>query len=142
MLSSGGIGCDVRVVLDTNVLVGDAYAEGSASARIVEACLDGWLEPVISPQLCDEYERILPRAIRMPHWRERYDRLLGRAILVEPPSVPRLIVDDPSDDMLVATALTGQARALITNDRHLLGLGAERWIWIARPGEFVEACLS
>jgi hypothetical protein len=31
----------LRIVLDTNVLVGDAYAEHSACAQIVEACVFG-----------------------------------------------------------------------------------------------------
>jgi predicted nucleic acid-binding protein len=66
----------LRIVLDTNVLVGAAYAEHSASAQIAEACLAGRLEPVLSPQLRDEYEWILPKAIRLPHWRARYHRLL------------------------------------------------------------------
>src|SRR4051794_1890690 len=110
----------LRIVLDTNVLVGDAYAKDSASARIVEACLDGRLEPVISPQLRDEYEWILPKAIRVPHWRQRYHEFLSRAFPVELAVLPRVVADDPSDDILVATALSGQALAIITNDRHLL----------------------
>jgi putative PIN family toxin of toxin-antitoxin system len=129
-----------RVVLDTNVLVGAAYAEHSASARIVEGCLVGRLEPVISPQLRDEYERILPKAIRVPHWRERYDRLRSRAFLVEPTVLPRVVVNDPSDDILVATALAGRAWAIITNDRHLLVLGEHQGIRISRPRSFTESC--
>jgi len=123
------------------VLVADAYAEHSASARIVDACLDGRLEPVISPQLRDEYEWILPKAIRVPHWRERYDRLLNRTFLVELTVLPRVVVDDPSDDILVATALTGRAWAILTNDRHLLDVGEHQGIRITRPREFTESFL-
>ena len=38
-----------RVVLDTNVLVAAAYNPASASRRIVEACPDRQLTPVLSP---------------------------------------------------------------------------------------------
>jgi uncharacterized protein len=132
----------LRIVLDTNVLVGAAYARDSASARVVEACLDGRLEPVLSPLLRDEYERILPRAIRVGDWRGRYARLLDLALLAEPESFPRVVASDPSDDILVATALAGRAWAIVTNDVHLLELGDHEGVRILRPREFVESCLS
>ena len=39
-----------RVVLDTNVLVAAAYAPASASRAIVEACLHGELEAIMSEE--------------------------------------------------------------------------------------------
>jgi predicted nucleic acid-binding protein len=53
-------GC--RVVLDTNVLVATAYNPGSASRRVIEACLRGELTAILSPALRSEYGFILPRA--------------------------------------------------------------------------------
>ena len=132
----------LRIVLDTNVLVGAAYARGSSSARIVEGCLDGRLEPVLSPPLRAEYERILPRAIRVGDWRGRHARLLDRAYLTEPASFPRVVASDPSDNILVATALAGRAWVIVTNDVHLLEPGDHEGVRILRPREFVASCLS
>ena len=77
-----------RVVLDTNVLVAAAYNPASASRRIVEACLDGELTPVLSPTLRHEYEFILARAARGRPYLERIHRLVDGAEIVEPAQTP------------------------------------------------------
>jgi predicted nucleic acid-binding protein len=77
----------------------------------------------------------------VPRWRPRYEQLLGRAFFVDLTVFPRVVVDDPSDDLLVATALAGRARVVITNDRHLLDLGDYQGIRITRPGEFTASGL-
>jgi predicted nucleic acid-binding protein len=87
-------------VLDTNVLVAAAYNPGSASRRVVEACLSGKLTAVLSPSLRREYES---------------------AETVDPPPTPRVVPDDPGDDKLVAAALAARA-ILVTNGALLLAL--------------------
>ena len=126
-----------RLVLDTNVLIGDAYNRESASHRIVSSCLVGRLVPVVSPPLLDEYEYILPRAIRVPGWRARFEGFLARAMRVEPEVVPSVVAEDPSDDILFATALAGGATAIVTNDRPVLRVGEYRGVRVVRPGDFV-----
>jgi putative PIN family toxin of toxin-antitoxin system len=126
-----------RVVLDTNVLVGGAYAEGSASRRIIDACLRGDLVAVSSPALHREYERILRQAVRVRGYDEALRRLLDGAEVVEPAAAPRVVPDDPEDDKLVAAALAAGAAAIITNDHHLLGLDPLGPLRIVRPAEFV-----
>src|SRR3954454_7809361 len=106
-----------RVVLDTNVLVGGLYAPGSASRRLLDACLNGQLRACVSPALRQEYEQILARAVRGRPYQETLQRLLGQAVMVEPAATPRVVPDDPEDDKLVAVALAAGADALVTNDR-------------------------
>src|SRR5437879_3371459 len=95
----------LKVVLDTNVLVGSAYAEGSASRQVVEACLRGELIAVLSPDLKREYEHILARAVRVRSHDESLRKLLEEATVVEPAQTPRVVPEDPEDDKLVAAAL-------------------------------------
>lgn len=128
----------LRVVLDTNILVGAAYAEGSASRRIVEACLNGDLIAVLSPALRREYEQILRQAVRVRGFDDELRRLLDQAEIVEPQQTPRVVPDDPEDDKLVAVAVAAGASALITNDRHLLALDPHGPVRIVRPAEFVR----
>jgi uncharacterized protein len=116
----------LRVVLDTNVLVGAAYAPSSASRRIVDTCLQGELEAVVSPALRQEYDLILKQAIRTRGYVAALDRLLREASVVEPTITPRVVPDDSADDKLVAAALAGNAVAIVTNDQHLLGLDPSR----------------
>lgn len=125
-----------RLVLDTNVLVADAYSRSSASARIVEACLDGRLVAVLSPELLEEYDFILPRAVRVPGWRERYDELRRRAHRVELDGPwPRVVPEDRSDDVLFATAIAGRAEAIITNDAPVLRVGEYQGVRVVTPGD-------
>src|SRR5262249_23756355 len=123
-----------RVVLDTNVLVAAAYNPGSASRQIVEACLRGELTGVLSPALRREYEFILARAVRGRPYLDRLRLLLDRAEVVEPAEVPRVVVKDPDDDKLVATALAAGA-ALISNDAHLLAVTGHEGLRVTRPAD-------
>jgi putative PIN family toxin of toxin-antitoxin system len=121
-----------RVVLDTNVLVAAAYNAGSASRRIVEACLEGKLTPVLSPALRREYEFILARAARGRPYLDRIHRLLDGAEVVEPAQTPRVVPDDPEDDKLVAAALAAGS-VLVTNDAHLLAVAGHNGLEVLRP---------
>jgi putative PIN family toxin of toxin-antitoxin system len=132
----------LRVVLDTNVLVGAAYAPGSASRRVVDACLQGEVTAVMSSALRQEYHLILKQAVKTRGYDAALDRLLREAAVVEPTITPRVVPDDPADDKLVAAALVGNAVALITNDQHLLDLNPHGTLQIVRPTEFVSRWLE
>lgn len=123
-----------RVVLDTNVLVAAAYNPRSASRRVVEACLDGGLTPVLSPALRREYEFVLSRAARGRPYLGRIRRLLDGAEVVEPAQTPRVVPDDPEDDKLVAVARAARA-VLVTNDAHLLALAGYEGLEVMRPAD-------
>jgi uncharacterized protein len=125
-----------RVVLDTNTLVAAGYAPKSASRRIVEACLEGDLVAVVSAALRREYERILARAVRGRN--EGPLLLMKDAAVVEPTETPRAVPDDPDDDKLLALALAAGAAAVVTSDRHLLGLDPYGPVRVLRPKDFVR----
>jgi uncharacterized protein len=131
-----------KVVLDTNTLVAAAYAEASASRRIVEACLRGELAAVLSSALRKEYEYILARAVRGSDYGPALRQLLEQAAVVEPGEVPRVVPDDPEDDKLLALAVAAGADAVVTNDRHLLRLDPLGPVRILRPAAFVRLWLG
>src|SRR5262249_36907117 len=134
----------VRVVLDTNVLVGAAYNPGSASARVFAACLDGRLRAVVSPAVRAEYARIIPRAVRVPGWEAQFGRFLDASEEVEPREVVPVVADDPSDDALFAAAVAGGAAAVVTNDRPVLIAARESRATVPalRPAECASAFLD
>jgi uncharacterized protein len=45
---------------------------------------------------------------------------------------------DPDDDWVLATALAGQAQAIVTGDADLLDLGAFQGVAILSPRQFME----
>ena len=128
-----------RVVVDTNLLVGAAYRPGSASGRVVAACVAGELTPLMSASLRRECLHIVGRAVRGRAFGETLRRFLEGAEVVEPAQVPRVVPLDPDDDKLIALALAGCAEAVLTNDRHLLSLDPYGSVRILRPGEFLRA---
>jgi predicted nucleic acid-binding protein len=123
-----------RVVLDTNVLVAAVYNPASASRRIVEACLDGELTPVLSTPLRREYELILARAARGRPYLEWIHRLVDGAEVVEPAETPRVVADDPEEDKLVSAALAAGA-ILVTHDAHLLAIAGHEGLKVVRPAD-------
>ena len=131
-----------RIVLDTNVLVAAAYAENSASRRIVEACLCGDLVPVASPAVKGEYQFILARAVRRPDYEGPLAELLENLELAEPEELPRVVLGDADDDKFLAAALAGGAGWIITNDRHLLAHDPYHDIRIVPSGVFAESVLN
>lgn len=131
-----------HVVLDTNVLVGAAYAEGSHSRRIVEACLHGELAAVASSAVKREYELILTRAVRQPDYEMRLGRLLQSVESVEPDHVPRVVEEDAQDDKFLAAAVAAGAGWIVTSDRHLLALDPYGPVRILSPTAFVHQVLE
>jgi putative PIN family toxin of toxin-antitoxin system len=130
-----------RVVLDTNVLIAAAWNKGSASRKIVEACLDGkTMRAVSSPALRKEYEFIVKRAARKSKYRKSLQRLIETAEVVEcdARSMGIEVPADPEDAKVLATAIAGKVDALIGNDHHLLDLAFDSQVPILRPGEFLR----
>ena len=130
-----------RVVLDTNVLIAAAWNKGSASRRIVDACLDGKaMRAVSSPALRREYEFIVKRAARKSKYRKSLQRLIETAEVVEcdARSMGIEVPADPEDAKVLATAIAGKVDALIGNDHHLLDLAFDSQVPILRPSEFLR----
>jgi predicted nucleic acid-binding protein len=62
--------------------------------------------------------------------------------LVQAPTLPDRVCDDPDDDKFLACALAGKAKVIVSGDRHLLALSGYRGITIIRPAEFVDRYLQ
>ena len=130
-----------RVVLDTNVLIAAAWNEGSASRRIVDACLEGKkVRAVLSPALRREYELIIKRAARKSRYRKSLERLIKKAEVVDcnARAMGIEVPADPEDAKVLATAVAGKVDALVGNDHHLLDMAQSASVPILRPREFLR----
>lgn len=130
----------MRVVIDCNVIVAAARIDGSCRRALLAAIRDH--EIVLSEPIVDEYRdvgaRLKHRAYR-PVMLILIDLLEIVALTVEP-TVTNFGLDDPDDEVYLATASAGETQVLITgNLRHF----PERFyggIEILTPSEFLERC--
>lgn len=114
------------IVLDTNILVRAALnPTGAASEALRRSALPPHVL-VVSPWILQELGRVL-RYPRLRNLHDLSDDLIDRVVLdlirasvvINPPAFGEpLVVRDPDDDPVVATALSGRAEVICTTDRH------------------------
>ena len=134
----------MRLVADTNVVVSGLLWLGN-SGRLLEVAANGQVTLYTSPVLVAELTRILktPKlATRIERGGLPLDELLARylnvAIIVQPETVPSIVIADPDDDHVLACALAGNADLIVSGDRDLLSLKTFRDIPIVTPAEAVN----
>ncbi len=113
------------VVIDTNVWVSAFINPHGAPAQIREAFVQGKFQVVLSVPLLDEIAEVLAR----PRIREKYKiddseiaaflRALAERGIPVIPVGDLHVCRDPDDDLVLETALLGNARYMITRDDDL-----------------------
>lgn len=120
---------DVRVVLDTQILLrGAVAANNSLTAKIYEAWLDSRFELLFSEATLNEIERVLqrPEVLRKLRFTATEARalvlLVRRRGQLVTPAVRIHQSRDPDDDKFLECAVAGHATCLVTADHDLLSL--------------------
>ena len=128
-------------MFDPNIFVSALITPKGGARQVVQAGIDGQFEYVICPILLDELERVSRRpkiASLVPG--EAAVRFIadvrGGARLEADPEV-RAISRDPTDDYLVALAVSINADHLVTGDKDLLDV-AEPPVRITSLREFAD----
>lgn len=134
----------MRLVVDTNVLISGAFYSGPSS-RILDACVRGDCQLVLSPEIIDEYARVGEEFSRkrpnVPFARF-LEILIGAALLVQAPPLPEPVCQDPDDDKFIACALAGDAKVITSGDKHLLSVSGCAGVEVLRPKCFEDEYLS
>jgi len=131
----------MRLVLDTDVVVAALRSDGGASRQLLLAAFDGRIEMLVSVPLVLEYEAVLTRpqllkdvALTIGEVGTLLDTILSVAVPVEMRFLWRPQLKDPSDEMVLETAVNGAADWVVTfNLRHLAEAAREFGIRVARP---------
>ena len=127
----------MRVVFDTNVVVAGIVAEGLCR-EILEIHLPEH-EAILSQVLWDELLSTLRRKFGLAA-----DDLPILALYrqhaewSDPARLADTVCRDPDDDWVLATALAGNAEAIVTGDADLLTIGSYSGIEIISPRQFVS----
>jgi putative PIN family toxin of toxin-antitoxin system len=133
---------EIRVVLDTNVLVSALLFAGPIG-RLVSLWRARRIMLLLSKDVFIEYLRVLT----YPKFKLSGEEIKAiveeyvlpfaeMATVVEAPGVIR---EDPADDKFLALAAAGRARYIVSGDKHLLALREYRGVKIVTPREFPES---
>jgi len=134
-----------RVVIDTNVLISGIIQQSGFPFKVVKLWEDEVIVLITSVATIEEAERVL----NYPKIRKRYAltsddiqrtvaNLLKYSVLIQDPTIPNVIEQDPDDNKILATAIAGKADYIISGDMHLLTLKNYRGIEIVTPKRFYE----
>ena len=127
----------MRIVFDTNVLIGAVAADGLCR-QIVRKRAPAHAV-ITSALLVDELRDKLRTKFRVAI--DDYAFLtfyLQHAELVDPQPLPAPVCRDAEDDWVLATALAGRAEIIVTGDDDLLVLKRHRGVRILSPRGFLE----
>ncbi len=137
----------IRAVLDTNVVVSSFLHPSGVPSQIRRAWENNKFELSISEPLFREYVEVLGRPVirqRLkvePDEIERFLELVAETSVwpSEDLEVVPVVVDDPDDDIVLATAVANRADVIVSGDRHLLELNPHRGIPILTPRQLLES---
>ncbi|HSH81133.1 MAG TPA: putative toxin-antitoxin system toxin component, PIN family [Herpetosiphonaceae bacterium] len=122
----------VSAVVDTNIVVSAFLSRRGAPHALLQALYAGAFRLVLSPQLREEYERVLARpglarrfALAPAELAAFFRFLDRRAQPVTPREPSPVAVRDVQDAHVLAAALEGGAGYLITGDDDLLVLAGD-----------------
>jgi putative PIN family toxin of toxin-antitoxin system len=132
----------IRAVFDTVVILRAYINPGSRWGHLLAQHTDRY-RLIVSPALVAEYLDVLLRPELLGRFATLANldtasvfSLLARTDVVRPITVPA-ICRDPKDDMVLATAATGRAGYIVSEDRDLLDLGTHGEIRIAGAAQFL-----
>ena len=133
----------MRVVLDTNILIGALITKGTPPDSLYQAWLRGDIELVTSTAQLTEIDNVLSRP-RL----QKYVDADEAAVIVQNMGTRALVLDeipavnlspDPKDNPILATAIAGKADLIISGDKkHILLLKDVEGIPVVTAREALE----
>jgi uncharacterized protein len=127
----------VRLVFDTNVIVAGLVSEGLCH-ELVETHLPDHTA-ILSNRLWDELvDRLQDKFGLAADDLPLLHLYRQHATFVEVQPLERPVSRDPDDDWVLATAIAGEAEAIVTGDGYLLSLRAFQGVAILTPRQLIE----
>jgi putative PIN family toxin of toxin-antitoxin system len=139
------VSADLRVVLDTNVILSALLLRRSIPRQAFDHALACGVV-LVSDETAEELNDVLRRPkfeayVREEERIEFLTAFLREATLIEV-TEPVKVCRDPRDDKFLALAVNGKATHIVTGDTDLLALHSFRRVPILAPARFIEATLD
>ena len=134
----------MKLVLDTNVLISGIFFSGPP-CEILKAWQNGLVQIALSPEILEEYHRVLGRLTeRFPSINAApiLNVITANAEIVQGETLPTQVCEDPDDDKFLACALSANSTVIISGDKHLLKISGYQDITVFRPRDFIEQHLG
>ncbi len=115
----------MKIVLDTNILVSYVLSSSRTPKDIMEMVFSGAVDLILSAEIVEEFEKTLkkPRLQKFIKISRSECLLADLPILVNTPIIVDVdMVRDFDDNKIVATAISGRAEYIVTQDNDLLDL--------------------
>ena len=133
----------MRIVLDSNILIGALITKGTPPDRLYQAWLKGEIELVTSTVQLAEVADVLARP-RLQKYLDAdeaaaiLENIDTRALILDdPPNVD--LSPDPKDNPILAAAIAGKADLIVSGDKkHMLALGAVEGIPIVTARDALD----
>jgi putative PIN family toxin of toxin-antitoxin system len=116
-----------RAVVDTNLLISGFFSRRSAPFLLLQAWQEGKFIGLISPPLRAEYDDVLKRPALADRFQLTAEEIRDFFVAIDSTSEHIDLIEgsnfalrDPNDEMVLATAVSGNADLLVTGDRDLL----------------------
>ena len=136
----------MKIVLDTDVVLAAVLSERGASRQLLLRVVDGGLPAAVSVPLMLEYEAVLKRpkhlqasGLTVDDAEIILDQLAATMQPVDMFFLWRPLLRDAEDDMVLETAVNGQANLIVTFNTSDFGDVPRRFgIEVSRPGELLR----
>lgn len=132
----------IKAVLDTNVLVSAVCFPGGSPDLVFKAAIRKKYEMTTCPFILEEFGRVLKEKFCFSEKETIGAIELVKSTacqVVQPLTVPTVIIAKPSDNHVLACALEANADYLVSGDtKHILPLGFIGGTKIVSPAEFLR----
>jgi uncharacterized protein len=133
----------IRVVLDTNVLASGLVSKAGTLSTLLDCWAAGMFTGVISEHILAELESTLAKPYfqrgASADWVARtIERVRAGTDIARITVIVEGIATHPEDDLVLATAVSGNADYLVTGDRQLLKLREYQRVGIVSVPEFLQ----
>lgn len=125
----------MRVVIDTNILIGGAADESSVAFKIINEVIEGRLDAYATHQTMGENRQMLRKLVRDREYRELLEEFFRKLNIVKI-FEPVQVVADEEDNKLFWSAVSSGAEYLITNDKLVLDVEEYHGTKVITPEEF------